>query len=183
MTSPATDSPVGRAASFLVLLLIAAALFYGVTLAANEYQQAKDAAAYYREANEDVRENNRLLREQNTALRTQLEDLVTYFEDQGRVVPSNLGGSGPPVSVIRRESQSSHSSEGGTERRIVRRHTASVQPAQPSSSAPSPQRETEAPAVKVPDPPKIPDLPDVPKVDVPDVPKPDLPGIPLNGVL
>ena len=164
-----------------VVLVILAGFFYGVTSLADKFQQSQDDAAYYRDVSEQLRETNRELRKQNTALRIQQEELVKYFEDQGEVVPGNLGGSGPPVSVIRREN--SNSSDGGTERRIVRRSTSSVQPSQPSSAPSQPQQERSEPVVKIPD---LPDVPVVPEVKIPDVtemPKEVLKGTPLDGVL
>lgn len=159
-------------------------LYYLTASVVNTMQQSKDDAAYYRDVSDQLRETNRELRKQNTALRRQQEALVKYFEDQGRVVPGNLGGSGPPVSVIRRESLSSHSSDGGTERRIVRRSATVVQPSQPAQSAPSQSQERDEPAVRVPDLPAVPKVvPDMPVPDVVDEGKKALVGTPLDGVL
>lgn len=185
MTSlPNESSLVMRMVGAFLVLVAIGGLMYGITTAADEYQQAKDDAVYYKSSTAELMATQKALRKQVAELKAQQDALVKFFEDEGEVVPSDLGGSGPPATVLR-EFRSSQSSGGTTSRRIVRHHS-SVSPSQPSSSTPSQHNSSDAPSVKVPDLPAVPKV-DVPKVDLPpmveDTKDNLLNATPLDGVL
>lgn len=163
-----------RVVATVLILAAIAGVFLLASAVAEHVQDGRDDA----ERREQVQaRQDRFWRSEVKRLQQEQRDLVSYFEGQGKVVPSNLGGSGPPVTVIRDDSDDDDGSSDTT--RIIEHTTPQTTPSSPTTTTP-PAADEPQPSPRVVE---IPQIPMEPIEDVKDSAGELLKGTPLDGLL